>query len=303
MDLTRHLRSLEPAPDILASYDGRVAGHRFASWDNWVDGGALSRGIASYAVICGEEALVYDTHVSLAHARILRATLAARGVRRMRVVLSHWHLDHVAGTAVFHDCEVIASRRTLAHLAARRTAIEAGTDPGLPAICPLVLPDVVYSGQMRLRVGDIHVTLIEANIHSDDATVLWLPERGVLIAGDVVEDCATYVGAPGDLGQHRADLERLKELGARIVLPCPGDPDVIAAGGYGPDLLAATARYIGWLQRLEREPELAEVLLRDVIAEDLAAGVLHWFPPYEAIHRQNIARTQAHLRSGDATGG
>ena len=54
-------------------------------------------------------------------------------------------------------------------LAARQQAIEAGTDHGLPAICPLILPDTLFSGQMRLRVGNRHVTLIEANIHSDDA--------------------------------------------------------------------------------------------------------------------------------------
>ena len=71
---------------------------------------------------------------------------------------------------------------------------------------------------------------------------------------------------------------------------------MIAAGGYGPDLLAATARYIRWLQRLEREPDLADTPLRQVIGDDLAAGILHWFAPYEAVHAQNIARTLAHFR-------
>ena len=36
---------------------------------NWVDQGALSLGIASYAIVDGGEALVYDTHVSVEHAR------------------------------------------------------------------------------------------------------------------------------------------------------------------------------------------------------------------------------------------
>ena len=301
MELTRHLRVLEPVPGVLAFYDGRVPGHRFAAEANWVDDGALSLGIASYAVISGDEALVYDTQVSVAHAGVVCAVLVARGVSKVRVVLSHWHLDHVAGTAgflaAFAGGEVIANRRTRAHLAGRQAAIEAGTDHGLPAIWPLVLPDVVFSGEMRLRVGTRAVTLIEANIHSDDATVLWLPEEGILLAGDTVEDCATYVGEPADFAVHLADLDRLAALGARVVLPCHGDPAVIAAGGYGPGLLAATARYIRWLQRLEREPDLADTPLAEVIAEDLAAGVLHWFAPYEAVHRQNIARTLALVRN------
>ena len=301
MELTRHLRVLEPVPGVLAFYDGRVAGQRFAAHDNWVDDGALSLGIASYAVISGDEALIYDTQVSVPHAGVVCAELVARGVSKVRVVLSHWHLDHVAGTAgfraAFPGCQVIGNPRTQAHLAGRQAAIEAGTDHGPPAICPLVLPDVVFSGEMRLEVGGRQVRLIEANIHSDDATVLYLPEEGVMLAGDTVEDCATYVGEPADFAVHLADLARLAALGSRVVLPCHGDPQVIAAGGYGPGLLAATARYIGWLQRLEGEPELAGTPLAAVIAADLAAGVLHWFAPYEAVHQQNIARTLALFRS------
>lgn len=295
MELTKHLRVMEPAAGILAFYDGRVAGHRFAPHDNWVDDGALSLGIASYAVIGGDEALVYDTQVSVPRAEVIRRVLADRGVRHVRVVLSHWHLDHVAGTAAFKDCEVIANRRTRAHLEERQSAIEAGTDHGLPAICPLILPDVLFSGQMRLRVGSRPVTLIEANIHSDDATVLWLPDVRVLIAGDVVEDCATYVGAPADFATHQADLARLLALAPGTVLPCHGDPEVIAAGGYGAELLSATSRYIGWLRRLQHQPDLADTPLADVIAVDLAAGTLRWFEPYEAIHSQNIARSLSHF--------
>ena len=290
MTLTQHLRVMEPAPGLLAFYDGRVPGHRFAEADNWVDDGALSLGIASYAVISGDAALVYDTHVSVPHAERVLAVLRAREVTKITVVLSHWHLDHVAGTAAFHQAEVIGNRKTLAHLQQHRTAIEDGSHHGQPAICPLVLPDRVFAGQLRLRVGSRHVTLIEANIHSDDATVLWLPDEGILLAGDTVEDPVTYVGAPADFAQHLADLDRLAALAPRAVLPCHGDPAVIAAGGYGAALLPATARYIRWLQRLEREPDLADMPMRTVIADDLAAGTLHYFEPYEAVHAQNIAR-------------
>ena len=290
MEITQHLRILEPHPGILAFYDGRVAGQRFAAGDNWVDDGALSLGIASYAVISGDETLVYDSHVSLPHAHAIIAALRVRGVRKMRVVLSHWHLDHVAGTAAFAGCEVIANRRTAAHLRQHQVGIEDGSYHGLPVICPLILPDQTFGGQMRLRVGARPVTLIEANIHSDDATVMWLPEEGILIAGDTVEDTVTYVGAPQDFALHLAELDRLAALRPAWVLPCHGDPQVIAAGGYGAGLLAATAHYIRWLQRLQGEPGLASTPLDQVIARDLADGTLHWFAPYGRVHLQNIRR-------------
>ena len=293
MTMTTHLRILEPAPGVLAFYDGRIAGYRFAEGDNWVDDGALSLGIASYAVISGNEALVYDTHVSVPHAERVLAEMRARGVTRITVVLSHWHLDHVAGTAAFHQAEVIGNRKTLAHLQAHWTAIEDGSFHGPPVICPLILPDRVFAGQLRLRVGVRHVTLIEANIHSDDATVLWLPEEGVLLAGDTVEDCVTYVGAPAEFAVHLAELDRLAELAPRRVLPCHGDPEVIAAGGYSVELIRATQRYIRWLQRLEHEPDLAGTPMRDVIGADIDAGTLRYFAPYEVVHAQNIVRCLA----------
>lgn len=281
------LRIFEPHPGILAFYDGRVAGHRFAPEPNWVDDGALSLGIASYALIAGDQAIVYDSHVSVPHGRFIRDALARRGVRDIRVVLSHWHLDHVAGTEAFAGCAVIANARTHAHLTARKAAIEAGSDHGLPAIKPLILPDVVFDGRMVLDLGGEVVELIEANIHSDDATVLWLPERGILMAGDTVEDCVTYVGAPEDFDIHLADLARLETLGARWVLPNHGAAEVIAAGGYGPGLLAATADYIRHLQADDPRP------MAEIIAPWLGDGTLRYFEPYAAVHAQNRARVQA----------
>lgn len=298
-----HLRVLEPAAGIYAYYDGRVAGQRFAPGPNWVDEGAIELGIATFALVAGGEALVYDTHVSPAHGQAIRAHLEGLGVTRFTLVYSHWHLDHVAGSATFAGAPVIANRLTAAHLARQRAAIEAGTLHGPPAIRPLVLPDRLFDGRMELSLGPLRVELIAANIHSDDATVLWLPDRRILLAGDTVEDCVTYVGAPEDFATHRRDLARLAALGPARVLPDHGSERIIAAGGYGPEILAATDRYIGWLQGLAADPGRAGTPLAQVIAADLAAGTLEYFAPYEAVHRQNIQRTLAHFGLAAAGGG
>lgn len=146
------IRVLRPAPNVLAFYEGRD-GTRWADEPNWVDEGALSLGIASYAVVDGAEALVYDTHVSVDRGRLIRETLAAEGVERITVLLSHWHLDHVAGTEAFDGCEVIAGARTAELLAQHRDAIEAGRYEGPPAISPLVMPTRVLGGDTELSVG------------------------------------------------------------------------------------------------------------------------------------------------------
>ena len=202
--MKHHMRTLRPSPEIYAFYDGRVAGYCFSEEPNWVDEGALSLGIASYAIVDGDEALIYDTHVSVEHARYVRRTLEAEGVTRFTVLLSHWHLDHVAGTAAFADCEILAGRATAELLTRHRRAIENGTHSGPPAIDPLVLPTrVVSEGSSSFAVGRLELELIPVNIHSRDATVVWWPERRVLLAGDTVEDTVTFVDEPEQLHAHR----------------------------------------------------------------------------------------------------
>ena len=291
--LTQHLRVFEPHPGLFAFYDGRIVGQRFAEGPNWVDDGALSVGIASYAILRGDHALIYDTHVSVPHAQAVRAAMEERGARRFTVVLSHWHLDHVAGTAAFEGCEIIANAKTAAHLTDRKAAIEAGTSSGMPVIDPLILPTRVYSGHMSLMIGALEVHLIEVDIHSDDGTVLWLPADQILLAGDTVEDTVTYVAEPQGFAKHLVDIEKLEALNPRFVLPNHGDPDQIAAGGYGAGILPAMRRYIGFLMRLKENPGLADTALADVIAQDLASGELIWFGTYADVHDENLQACRA----------
>jgi cyclase len=289
-DLLKHLRVLEPQPGILAFYDGRIAGHQFSTEHNWVDDGALSLGIASYAIVRGNEAVIYDTHVSVPHAQFIRDTLAARDVERFTIVLSHWHLDHVAGTEAFADCPVIANRKTFEHLRRRKAAIEAGTHNGPPAIKPLVLPDTLFEGRKELSIGGLQMELIEADIHSDDATVIWLPDLDVLLAGDTMEDTVTYVGEPQHFDTHLAELDRLAGLKPDFILPNHGDPEIIAAGGYDVGLVKAQQQYIRALKRCHGDAGLREKSLEELIAGPLSRGWVGMFEPYRAVHKQNLER-------------
>jgi cyclase len=291
-----HLRVLEPAEGVLAFYEGRVEGHRFADGANWVDDGALSLGIASYAVLGDREAVVYDTHVSVERAREIRDALEARGVCKLTVVLSHWHLDHVAGTAAFEDCEIVASKRTAELLAHFKPAIEAGSHEGPPAIDPLLLPTSTFTDRLRLTVGTVQLELIHTNIHSDDATVIWLPDQSLLLCGDTMEDTVTYVDEPGDFDAHLAGLRRLWQLAPDRILPNHGHPGVIAAGGYGKSLITATEEYIHALERCRTDPELQQAGLRQLIAGSLRAGAVHYFAPYEAVHRNNVETVRRSTR-------
>lgn len=279
------MRVLRPYPHIFAFYDGRVDGQRIHSdQPNWLDDGAFTLGVCSYAVVDQTEALVFDTHVSLAHARAVRSTLEAEGVSDIRVVLSHHHDDHIAGNEIFADCEIFAGRATAELLETRREEIETGDPP----INPLVMPNTVFDGVLALTVGSIAMEIHPFDIHSRDGHVGWLPQHGLLLAGDTLEDPITYVAEPDRLSTHLADLARLNEWPIKKILPNHGAPDVIEAGGFDSSLIAATRMYVETLLRCAGEPELAALDLKDFAAVQFADGSIHYYPSYEETHRRNI---------------
>ncbi|QIB33453.1 MBL fold metallo-hydrolase [Ancylobacter pratisalsi] len=284
------MRVLRPHPNIYAFYDGRIEGARaWSSAPNWLDDGAYALGVCVYAIVDGDDALVYDTHISLTHARLMRHTLDQAGVRNIRVVLSHWHDDHVAGNEAFADCEIIALDRTEKALAAHREALENGDPP----IRPLVMPSRVISGPTPLQVGTLRVELQPAEIHSHDGLILLLPDLGIMLAGDTLEEPITYVAEPARLSVHVEELKRIREWGYQRILPNHGAPDVIATGGYGPTLIDATIRYVKKLLRTRDDMSLADQDLSTFVAEDLGTGALSYFGPYEEVHANNVKKVLA----------
>lgn len=287
---TDSLRILQPAPGIFAYYDGRIPGKRLHSASpNWLDDGAYELGLASYAVVDGHEALVYDTHMSLDHARRIRQHLEGLGVRHMRVVLSHWHDDHVAGNEVFADCEIIATARTARYLEDNREKMAAADPP----ISPLVMPDHLFDDRLDLLVGTRRIELHRFQIHTADGNVLYLPDDRLLLAGDTLEDTITYVNEPREIPTHIAELDRLATLDVDRILPNHGAPDRIAAGGYDRRLIHATQRYLEHLLAGAPAPAVpapavpASGQLRDIVGDDIQAGIISYFAPYEAVHQAN----------------
>lgn len=279
------MRLVRPAPNVLGFYDGRIDDVRaWSDEPNWLDDGAYALGICTYAVVDGPHALVYDTHISLPHARYVRQTLEAMGVSSIRVVLSHWHDDHIAGNEVFQDCEIIANTLTGSALVQNRAEIEAG----IPPIKPLVLPNRTFEGSLDLTVGSIAVELRQVEIHSHDGTVLFIPETGLLLAGDTLEDPITYVSEADRLAQHLVDLERMAGWPIDRILPNHGSFEAIERGGYDKVLIAATQTYVQKLLRCRHEPDLAKQDLKTFGADMFAAGAVEYFALYEPVHRQNV---------------
>jgi glyoxylase-like metal-dependent hydrolase (beta-lactamase superfamily II) len=287
------MRLVHPAPNVLGFYDGRVDGVRIWSDEpNWLDDGAYMLGICTYAIVDGSQALVYDTHISLAHARFIRRTLEEVGVTSIRVVLSHWHDDHIAGNEVFKDCEIIANSLTASALGRGRAGIESGNPP----IRPLVLPDRTFDDSLSLTVGAIPVELRQVEIHSHDGTVLLMPDAGLLLAGDTLEDSITYVSETEHLEEHLIHLERMASWVFDRILPNHGSFEAIEAGGYDRSFITATEAYVRRLLACRQDPDLAKQDLKTFGAGMFSTTAVEYFAPYEIVHRQNVEAVVAAKR-------
>jgi cyclase len=288
------MQIFQPYPNLYAFYDGRVPGVRAHSPNpNWLDDGAFTLGTASFALVEGDEALVYDAHMSLLHAQKIRAFLEELGVKTMRLVISHWHTDHVAGNAVFADCEIIANACTLEAMTVNKDSLENYDPP----IKPLIMPTRIFDGELELMVGETAVILRHLDIHSYDETVALIPKYDVLLASDTLEDTVTYVSEPERLAQHLVDLARMETWEFSKILPNHGTVEKIAAGGYDNSFITATRLYIEKLLRLENKPELAEEDLRTFAAEALATGGVEYFGAYEPVHEKNVRQVLALRRT------
>lgn len=295
-ELGSTMRVFRPYPEVFAFYDGRIPGLRVhGPHGNWLDDGAFTLGTCSYAITDGDEALIYDPQMSLNHARLIRKTLEEAGFRKLRLVLSHWHTDHVAGNEVFQDLEIIANRHTLKTLEDNRIKLETGDPP----IRPLILPNRIFDGEMRLSVGRLQVELQHVAIHSHDETVLLLPERDLLLAGDTLEDSVTYVSEPEHLAVHLSELDRLGQFSFSRILPNHGNPEIIAAGGYDRRLIAATKAYTASLLRLGQDPSLADLSFADFARDSFETGGARYFAPYEAVHAHNLRAVRKAMGLGE----
>lgn len=256
--------------------------------DNWVDGGAWALGAATYAVHAGGRALIYDTGTLPAVGRSMREHLReAEGVDDFTVVLSHWHLDHVAGNPAFPDSPVLALEETRGALVEHRAAIEAGELWGPPAV-EVVLPGITFRDRLTIHLDGLRVEFHNFRIHSRDGNLMYLPGERILFAGDTLEDTVTYVVDPGDIPFHLTELRRLRALEVERIYPNHGNPAVIADGGYGKELIDATIEYDENLLAKLGEASYLDLPLEEFVPEALARAAVTVWEPYRGVHRRNL---------------
>ena len=172
--------------------------------------------------------LLIDPAVTVDDLAALAGELAERGLRPVVAWSTHPHWDHVLWSAALGDAPRYAAPAAVAFAETDREGIlesirqsAPGHDLGLAGRTrALDAPAIPWDGpEARLIVHDAH-----APGHG----AVFLPETGVLVAGDMCSDVEIPLldtVADDPLGDYRTGLERLASVsGVRQVVPGHGHP-------------------------------------------------------------------------------
>jgi len=241
-------------------------------------------------VITGEGVVVFDALGTPALAR--RLVRIIRGLTDQpirKVVVSHYHADHIYGLQVFKDlgAEIIAAAGAEAYLdseAARNRLEERRVSlfPWVDEHTRLVAPDRYVEDRMEIRMGEVTLQLQNlGDAHSDaDLMMFVLPDR-VLFSGDIIfEGRIPFVGSANT--RHWLEtLEQLDTEGVRALIP-----------GHGPaareprKAIRLTRDYLAFLRR-----EMGHAV-EEMIPFDEAYDAVDWsrwkdLPTFDEANRRN----------------
>src|SRR5690348_4197281 len=144
-------------------------------------------------VIGNESVLVIDTFINQAPARDLLAEI--RKVTNLPVkyvVNTHYHLDHVAGNAIFTEtgATVIAHRNERGWVRTENLKFfqQNGATPTpeqLAQVASLVEPQITYDHIMEVDLGSRLVRVVYFPGHTGGDSVVYIPDANILFTGDL----------------------------------------------------------------------------------------------------------------------
>jgi len=200
-------------------------------------------------VVTDSGVLVVDALGSPYQGKRLLATIRSVTDRPVRwLVLTHHHPDHAFGAIVFTR----AGARVIAN-PDRHMLIAEGGDDELVASWDRVVgvqelqgfafadtPSIPVTGDTTFVVGGRRVEIAhQPNAHTAGDLTVWVPDAGVLFAGDLLIEDGVPMVVDGSSAGLLAALDRIAAYHARVVIPGHGrvDPDPGAQ-------IAAARRYL-----------------------------------------------------------
>ncbi len=166
------------------------------------------------------------------------------------VSVDAFHGDRTHGNAFFPGATIVAHERTRQELLAAPPleAYEAFFEAPEWGAVRRVAPFLTYTDQVTVYAGELRceVRYVGQPAHTGADSIVWIPERRVLFAGDLVFHGGTPFVLMGSVAGAIAAIEALKQLGAETVIPGHGDP-------CGPDQFDVSIGYLRFVQETARQ--------------------------------------------------
>jgi cyclase len=166
--------------------------------------------VTAGVIATSEGAVVVDTLPFPQETRELLVFVRERGLRVPFVINTHSHADHVNGSYLFEEADLVAHRRCRAILRrhGERVLEEAKAETLELAEVQLRLPSITFDQELTLRLGDRTMRLIHLPGHAPDLIGVYVEEDKILFAGDAVMPVPYIVG-----GDREAMIDSLHVIG------------------------------------------------------------------------------------------
>lgn len=178
---------------------------------------------SSTIVISGATALLVDPAWVPTELEALADLLEARGLAVTAGFSTHAHHDHLLWHPRFGQAPRWASARTAQLAVTERAGLLEHMGPGWPEDLLALFAQVEAVDGDRLPDPWGEAELVVHDGHAPGHTAVWLPERGVLLAGDMLSDVELPLPFwPDDLPAYLAGLDALAPHVARADVLVPG---------------------------------------------------------------------------------
>ncbi len=244
--------------------------------------------VTATVIFTDEGAVLVDTLPFPQETRQVRNFIAQRGTKVAYVVNSHSHADHIYGTYLFPEAEVIAHYlcRQLMERHAETALAEAKQQTPQLAEVKIRYPELLFNEKMTLRIGGKTLELDHSPGHSRDVITVHAVEDRLMIASDTVMPVPYVVG--GDLDDMILSLAAIKHKNLENLVQGHGE---VLLRGEIEEVLDANITYLKNVDRLVRE-RIARGVPRtgilDITIEDCGLSRIALGGLVQRLHQANL---------------
>ncbi len=241
-------------------------------------------------VVTGEGVIVFDAlgTPSLA-VNLVKLIKSVTDQPITRVIVSHYHADHIYGLQVFKEegatiyapdgaLDYLISDSALERLEERQFSL----DPWVNEQTRLIYPDEIIKTSATFQMGNKTLTInYQGKAHSDGDLIVLVEPDLVLFSGDIIFRSRIPFIGNGDTRHWLETLEKLETTGLEALVPGHGPAPLQPAGR-----ISLTREYLAYMREAMRAG-VEELMSFDEIYSDTDWSKFEHLPAFEAGNRIN----------------